>query len=71
MERAHHARFGLKLHEARFLYQALAGRLRRGWDSKASAAERQAMASLLKAGLVEMAGDELRLTEAVRFILLP
>ncbi len=71
LERARHARLGLRLHEARLLQRALTNTLRDDWQSKASASDRHAMAALLKAGLVEVKANRLQLTKEASFSLSP
>jgi hypothetical protein len=69
LERAHHTRLGLQVHEALLLQQVRRGTMRVGWTRTMSNKERVAAGSLFKAGLVEVAGDQIALTEYARFSL--
>ena len=69
VERIHHARRGLGLHEARLLQQVRKGSFRVGWTRTMSSKERVAAGSLFKAGLVEAVGDRIQLTEDAHFSL--
>ena len=69
LERAHHTRLGLHVHEALLLQQVRKGTMRVGWTRTMSNKERVAAGSLFKAGLVEVAGDRIALTEDARFSL--
>ena len=69
LERAHHTRLGLHVHEALLLQQVRRGTMRVGWTRTMSNKERVAAGSLFKAGLVEVAGDRIALTKDARFSL--
>jgi transcriptional regulator with XRE-family HTH domain len=68
LERAHHTRHGLRMHEALLLRQVRNETLQIGW-TRMSGKERVAAGSLFKAGLVEIVGDRIALTEDARFSL--